>query len=82
MRIYAPGNHPHDAPNRKDKGHYGGSCNVTACQLPNSAVWFNHGTRKYYCETCAYVLNNDKFNKADAARMYGHDLCTLREPES
>lgn len=73
---YAPGNHPTDKPNRADKGKYGGSCNVTACQLPNSAKWFNHSTRKYYCDECAHWLNTDKFNRADAARLFGHDLCT------
>ena len=78
-RQYAPGNHPQDAPNREDKGVHGGSCNVTACQLPASAFWYNHSTRKYYCKTCADWLNNDKFNKADAARLFSHDLCTLSE---
>lgn len=27
--------------------------------------------------TCAELLNKDKFNAADAQRMYGHPLCTL-----
>jgi hypothetical protein len=71
---YAPGNH--QGPNRPDKGDRGGACNVTACQLPNSAEWFNHSTGRYYCESCAHVLNEDRFNKADAMRLYGHDLCT------
>lgn len=59
------------------KGTRGGNCNITSCQKPNSAFWFNHSTRKYYCESCAKRLNNDEFNKRDAMRMFGHDLCTL-----
>ena len=59
LREYAPGNHPHDEPNRADKGKHGGACNVTACQLPNSATWFNHSTRKYYCPTCAHPIRNE-----------------------
>ena len=79
MAEYAQGNHPHGEPNRPDKGKFGGSCNVTACQLPNSATWFNHSTRKYYCAGCAEWLNNDKFNRADAERLFGHPLCTEGE---
>lgn len=61
-----------------NKGEFKGSCNMTACQKPDSAVYFNHSTRKYYCSACAKRLNNDPFNKEDALRMWGHDLCTLR----
>lgn len=68
---YAPGKH--SGPNREDKGQFNGACNVTACQLPNSAVYFNHSTRAYYCVTCATAINNS--NRADAHRLYGHDLC-------
>jgi len=60
----------------KNKGELNGSCNITSCQKPNSATWYNHGTRKYYCKSCAMRLNNDEFNKRDAMRMFGHDLCT------
>lgn len=62
--------------NAQDKGELNGSCNITACQKPNSATWFNHSTQKYYCEECAYRLNNDVFNKAWALKNLGHDLCT------
>ncbi len=73
---YAPGNHK--GPNRKDKGQRGGSCNVTACQLPESAIWFNHSTRAYYCTTCARELNRVNW---DYAQMFNanHELCTLAE---
>ncbi len=36
----------------KLKGVEGGNCNRTACQAPD-AVWFNTGTQKYYCRSCA-----------------------------
>ncbi len=65
------------------KGKKHGNCNITACQKPNSAVWYNHGTSKWYCEECAKWLNEDRFNKADAMRMFGHDLCThMDDPNS
>lgn len=65
------------------KGQYKGNCNRTACQKPN-AIWYNHSTRKYYCEECAITLN--RYNRQDAMEMFGHDLCTHgennpREPE-
>lgn len=62
------------------KGDYNQECNITSCQKPNSATWYNHSTRKYYCESCAERLNNDEFNKRDAMRLYGHDLCTEEKP--
>ncbi|MCK5616379.1 hypothetical protein KAR91_81710, partial [Candidatus Pacearchaeota archaeon] len=37
-------------------------------------------TRKYYCESCAVDLN--EYNRIDALRLYGHDLCTLDETDS
>lgn len=60
------------------KGEYKGICNITRCDNEN-AEWYNHGTRKYYCKSCAIRLNNDEFNKRDAQRLFGHDLCTEGE---
>lgn len=60
----------------EEKGEFNGKCNITSCQKPNSATWFNHSTRKYYCSSCAHRLNNDEYNKRDALRMFGHELCT------
>ncbi len=62
-----------------DKGEFEGSCNITRCQRPNSATWFNHSTRKYYCRSCAHTLNFDSFNRKDALEMWGHLLCTEGE---
>jgi hypothetical protein len=68
----------------RDKGEKGGSCNRTACQKPaaddpHGIRWFNHSTRKYYCRSCAWELNDDPFNKRDAQQIWGHTLCTLEE---
>lgn len=71
LRIHAP----EGTVDAFDKGLFGGSCNRSACQRPG-AEWYNHGTRKYYCEPCAYWLNNDPVNRREAARLYGHSLCT------
>lgn len=62
-----------------NKGDYNGECNRTACSK-GSAVYYNHSTRKYYCEKCALLIN--EYNYADAHRIYGHDLCTLGEQVS
>jgi len=59
-----------------DKGELNGKCNITRCQKPNSATWYNHSTRKHYCPSCTNRLNSDEFNRRDAMRMFGHDLCT------
>lgn len=61
---------------RADKGVFGGACNITRCQRPDSAYWFNHSTRAYYCRSCAHTLNFDHFNRKDAMEMWGHFLCT------
>lgn len=61
---------------KPDKGQKGGSCNRTDCQQ-SGAYWFNHSTEKYYCQECAHWLNTDVFNKRDAMKIWGHDLCTL-----
>lgn len=63
------------------KGEYMQECNITSCQKPNSATWYNHSTRKYYCRGCAMRLNNDEHNK-NAVKRWGwnHDLCTQHDP--
>ncbi len=58
------------------KGNYGEECNITACQRPNSATWYNHFNHQYYCADCAHRLNNDEFNKRDSQRLLGHEMCT------
>lgn len=61
------------------KGQYGEECNITACQKPNSAFWYNHFNHQYYCESCANRLNNDEFNKRDYQRLLGHEMCTFED---
>lgn len=58
------------------KGNFKEECNITSCQKPNSATWYNHSTKKYYCTECANRLNNDPYNKRDSHRLFGHDLLT------
>lgn len=65
-----------ETPDPKLKGVKGGNCNITACQKPN-AIYYNHGSMAWYCPSCAKRLNADPYNKADAMKMFGHDLCTL-----
>lgn len=67
---------------KEGKGEKGGRCNRTACQMPaaecpDGVRWFNHSTRRYYCWRCAWSLNEDPFNKRDAQKLWGHNLCTL-----
>lgn len=60
-------------------GNRGGICYRTACQKPDSAVFFNHSTQKWYCEECAHWLNTDTFNQKDAMDLYGGPLCVSEE---
>lgn len=61
---------------QKIKGELYGLCNITSCQSDKNVVWFNHSTEKYYCADCAKRLNEDPYNKKDALRLFGHNLCT------
>ena len=47
------------------KGTEGGACNVTRCQRPNSAIWYNHGSYAWYCESCRHEIEFDPVNKRD-----------------
>lgn len=64
---------------KAEKGDKGGECNRTHCKNPD-ADFYNHSTRMYYCAECAVLLNDA--NRADAMRIYGHELCTLEEAKS
>lgn len=57
------------------KGEFNQECNRTACNNQN-AVYYNLSTEKYYCRSCATEINY--WNRADAMRLYGHDLCMKR----
>lgn len=45
-----------EGPNKADKGHRLGSCNVTRCQRPG-AFWYNRVMRAWYCTGCAMHIN-------------------------
>ncbi len=53
------------------KGDYGDECNRMRCEN-NDAVFFNRSTLKYYCITCAIVLNK---SNPDAEELFGGPLC-------
>jgi hypothetical protein len=77
MRVLQKTHHAPMVPvTQSDKGEYMGRCNRTSCVKEEPALWYNHSTRRYYCSTCADLLNTDKFNQADAQKLFGHDLCT------
>ncbi len=59
---------------QQDKGTFRGTCNRTACQRSNSANYYNHSTRMFYCEECANLIN--LHNAKDSMQMFGHELCT------
>ena len=42
---------------KPDKGKEGGSCNVTACQAPNSARYQHIYNKAFYCFDCAFEIN-------------------------
>lgn len=75
----ATNNNPKKDENPIDKGEYDGSCNRSACLKPH-ARYYNHSTQKYYCATCAHMIND--MNRADAMRLYGHELCVYKFPDT
>lgn len=60
----------------KDKGHWNGACNRSAC-LDRPATWYNRGSYAFYCEACAEMLS--KVNRKDAYNLLGegNELCIL-----
>lgn len=61
------------------KGLFNGFCNMSRCTSKLLATWYNHGSREYYCKSCANRLNHDEFNQRNSQRLFGHDLCTEGE---
>ena len=43
----------HPKPITKDKGKKGKNCNVTHCQKPDSAHFYNNAKCTWYCYECA-----------------------------
>ncbi len=51
------------------KGRFGGLCNRSAC-LRHEAYWWNRGSRAYYCQDCAHLINSE-FRHRDDVENYG-----------
>ncbi len=66
----------------KKKGEFAGICNLSRCKSGKPATWYNYGTRNYYCRECAKELNDDPYNRRDAMRLFGHELCIEGQKES
>lgn len=60
------------------KGKHGLNCNVTACQKPHSAWWWNSSTRAWYCADCAYEIQ--KVNWRDAWWIQNYDYTLMTPP--
>lgn len=58
------------------KGVFNGNCNREACQSPG-ATFYNFSTERYYCQSCARLINDA--NRTQAMELYGHDLCLTKE---
>lgn len=58
------------------KGKHGQNCNVTACQRPNSAWWWNSSTRAWYCCDCAYDIQKANWRDAWWVQNYDYTLMT------
>lgn len=63
----------YSGPNKPNKGHEGGACNRSSCQAEPALFW-NHGSRSWYCEDCAIDIGQDSVNKrtwpGDFVRMF------------
>lgn len=73
---------PLDAPLKPNKGFEGGACNRQSCQAV-PALWYNHGSGKWYCEDCKRDIGEDSFNRRDWALNWqprlGHPMFETRE---
>ena len=65
---------------KKVKGEKHGLCNRSACQTPEDVVFYNKGTRKFYCPVCADLINNANKDHPDTVRVIGERfLCRTEE---
>lgn len=64
--------------NHPDKGLYLGRCNRTDCQRP-PATFFNQSTVKYYCPSCAELLNDFTAAQPECIDLFGTtSICVER----
>ena len=72
----------YSGPDKSDKGKEDGSCNRTRCQA-SPAIWFNHGSRSWYCSDCRQAIEFDSFNSRDWQTnffpTYQHPMFETRE---
>ncbi len=64
----------YDGPNKADKGVEGGSCNRTRCQA-SPALWYNHGSRSWYCASC-----KDQIGDPIGLRYFAQDFPNAKHP--
>lgn len=53
----------------KIKGKKFGLCNRSVCQSVDNVVWYNGGTRAFYCPKCAALINRSNHE------ILGYNLC-------
>ena len=70
----------YSGPNKPDKGREAGSCNRTLCQS-SPAIWFNHGSRSWYCADCRRDIERANSHDWDAhfRPACGHQMFETRE---
>jgi len=57
------------------KGDYDGECN-RACCSEEQAHYYNFSTRRWYCERCAMLIND---NNLDYLLQYGKKICEFQD---
>lgn len=72
----------YDGPDKPDKGQEGGSCNRRRCQAAG-AIWYNHGSRAWYCADCRrdieFLADNKREWNRDLLPRLGHPQFETRE---
>ena len=72
----------YDGPIKANKGQEGGACNREKCQ-DEPALWYNHGSFKWYCDGCKIAIGEDWVNKRDWELRWqpklGHPMFETRE---
>jgi hypothetical protein len=58
------------------KGTFNNECNRTGCER-SPATFYHFSIKMYYCYICAGNINDG--TRADAQRLYGHELCIHQE---
>lgn len=72
----------YSGPDLPGKGIEGARCNRSRCQAVG-AVWYNHGSHSWYCESCRNDIEFDEFNLRDWQKNFqpqlGHPMFETRE---